>query len=719
MNRHRKTMDTSKLHTLALAATLLIPALMNAQVDRTHAPAPGPAPVVDLGGHASFTLANGMRVIVVENHKIPIVSAQVRFDIPPVMQGDIAGYQDLVGELLTSGTTTHSKAQIDETVDGLGAQLNGTGNGIYASCLTKNFDQLLGLASEVVEHANYPEEEFDKSKTRMLSGIKARGDDPNEIAEVVGHALTFGKDFPYGEVTTTASMEKVTRDQVYAYYRYFFQPKNGYLVLVGDINEKEGKKLAEHYFGSWKGAEVPVTKDAQGHDVVKELGPIIPAGAVPAAAPTTNVAFVDRPGSAQSVIKVVFPVDLKPNDPMAMQAQVMNTIFGGGVFNARLMQNLREDKAYTYGAYSQLDADRWAGSFSAGASVRTAVTDSAAVQIMAELERIRKAPVSADEISLAKSNMAGNFARALEDPKTIARFALNTYLNDLPADYYDTYLQRLDTVNIADVQQAAERFLKPAHATILVVGDKEKVGSTLASLSADGKVVYYDADGDIEKNVVDPVPEGLTAQKVIDDYITAIGGQAAVDKVKDLKREYTTSVQGMSATMTEYNKVPDQYAMQMKMGTMMMQSVVFDGKKGKAGGMQGEKALQGTDLQEIMNSVYAFPELHYRELNKTLELTGVVDVNGKKAYRMKVSGPDGNGFTDYYDVKTGLKLRRTETQGSGGHTMLVTTDYSDYRPEGGVMFPHTVKQNAGMDIVFTASKISVNQGIDASVFKVD
>jgi hypothetical protein len=330
-----------------------------------------------------------------------------------------------------------------------------------------------------------------------------------------------------------------------------------------------------------------------------------------------------------------------------------------------------------------------------------------------------KAPVSADEISLAKSNMAGNFARALEDPKTIARFALNTYLNDLPADHYDTYLQRLDTISIADVQQAAERFLKPAHATILVVGDKEKVGSTMAPLSANGKVVYYDADGNIEKNVVEPVPEGLTAQKVIDNYITAIGGQAAVDKVKDLKREYTTSVQGMTATMTEYNKAPNQYAMQMKMGTMTMQDIVFDGKKGKAGGMQGEKALEGDDLQEIMNSVYAFPELHYKDLNKTIELTGVVDVNGKKAYRMKVSDPDGASFTDYYDVKTGLKLRRSEMQGSGQHMAQVNTDYSDYSAEGGILFPHTVKQNAGMDITFTATKISVNQGIDASVFKVD
>jgi predicted Zn-dependent peptidase len=635
------------------------------------------------------------------------------------MQGDIAGYQDLVGELLTSGTAKHSKAQLDVLVDGLGARLNGTGDGLYASSLKKNFPQLMDLVAEVVTSASYPSDEFDKAKTRMLSQIGARGDDPDQIAEVVGHALTFGKDFPYGEVSTTASMDKATRDDVYAYYRYFFQPKQGYLVLVGDIDEKEGRVMAETCFGAWKGADVAVTKDARGHDVVKDLGPVIPAGKVPQAAPARNVAFVDRPGSAQSVIRVVFPVDLKPNDPMAMPAQVLNTILGGGVFNARLMQNLREDKGYTYGAYSSLDADRWVGSFSAGCSVRTPVTDSAAMQIMDELERIRTAPVTADEIALAKSNMAGNFARALEDPKTVARFALNTYLNDLPEDYYETYLKRLDTVSVASVQQAAERFLKPDHATILVVGDKEKVGNSLAPLSADGKVTYYDINGDVQHDVVEPVPEGMTAQQVIDAYIAAIGGKDAVAKVKDLKRESTTTIQGMSATMTEWNKAPDQYAMEMKMGTMLLQKLVYDGKHGKASSMQGEKTLEGADLEEARRSAYAFPELHYPDLQETTELTGVVDIDGHKAYRVKVTNADGGGFTEFYDTQTGLKVRRTESQGSGEHVMQAVTDYSDYQPEGGVMFPHKVHQNAGMDITFTTTKIGVNQGIDASVFKVD
>lgn len=717
MNRHRKTMPPLR-NLLSLAILSLTPALMTAQVDRTKAPAPGPAPEVHLGEHKSFTLANGMRVIVVENHKLPMVSAQVRFDIPPVLQGDKAGYQDLVGELLTSGTTRRTKQQIDELVDGLGAQLNGSNDGLYASSLKKNFPQVMDLVFDVVTNATYPPAEFDKARTVLLSTIQARTDDPDQIAEVVGRALTYGKGYPYGEVATEATVNRITRAQVYAYYRYFFQPKNGYFVLVGDITEAEARAMAEKYFGKWAGAQVPVTKDAQGNDVVKDLGPVIKAGAAPRAVRPRQVAFVDRPGSAQSVIKVVFPVDLKPNDPMAQQAQVLNTILGGGVFNARLMQNLREDKGFTYGAYSSIDPDRWCGSFSAGCSVRNAVTDSAVTELLYEIAHIQEAPVTAGELALAKSYMAGSFARSLEDPRTIARFALNTYLNDLPKDYYATYLQRLDTITVASVRAAAERFLHPDNASILVVGDKEQVGNKLAPLSFTRAVVYYDINGDIYKEDFEMPPAGMTAQTVLDAYIAAIGGKAAVEKVKDLRRDYSATMQGMTMTMTEYNAAPDKYAMEMKAGGMLMQKVVYDGTRGMADGMQGRKELVDTDLEEAKKNAYAFPELHYAELGYAPLLNGVVTLNGKKAYRVQVKAADGGLFTEYYDQATGLKVRRVERQISEEGTFEVVTDYSDYRPESGVQFPHTVRQNAGMDITFQATAIAVNQGIPASVFAI-
>lgn len=718
-------MTSSPLHSLAMATILLIPATMTAQVDRTHAPSAGPAPEVHLGKYKTSVLPNGMRVIVVENHRTPVVSAQLRFDIPPVHQRDIAGLQELAGELLTSGTGRHGKEELDERIDGLGAQLSGASNGLYATSLTKNFNELMLLVQEVITNATYPEAEFEKARTRLLSNVQARSDDPDQIAEEVGHVLTYGKDHPYGEVVTEASLKKLTRDNVYAWYRHFFQPEAGYLVLVGDITAAQGEALAATLFGTWQGAEVPVAMDGQGQEPVQGMGGAqVLQDARPVQPRSLRVAMVDRPGSAQSVIKVVFPVDLKPNDPMAIQAQVLNTILGGGVFNARLMQNLREDKGYTYGAYSSLDADRWCGAFSGGCSVRNDVTDSAVAEVLKEVRRIRLEPVAADELALAKSYMAGSFARSLEDPRTVARFALNTFLNELPADHYETYLKQLDAVTVADVQHAAERFLHPDNCTVLVVGDKASVADKLTALAGANPVLDFDPNGDIARpdptEGATPAPAGVTAQTVLDAYIKAIGGKMAVEKVKDIKKVYTTTVQGMEATLTEYNKAPDLYSMDMKVGGMVLQAITYDGKRAKLKSMMGEKELEDMQLDEVKRSAYAFPELHYADLGQVPQLMGIVDLNGVKAYRVNVKTLPGGRFDEYYDVATGLKLRRKEHQSQeGGASAQVITDYGDYRAVNGVLLPHTLQQGGAMEMTLKATEISVNKGIAAAVFTVE
>lgn len=724
MRYARNDTNNRLLHTFGLAALILIPAMMSAQVDRTKAPQPGPAPEVRLGEHHTFTLENGMRVIIVENHKAPIVSAQLRFDIPPTLQGEMVGYQELVGELLTSGTVRHTKEQLDERIDGLGARVSGSSNGLYGASLKKNFPQLMDLMYEVVSSATYPAEEFEKARTRMLSGIQARVDAPDEIAQEVGNVLTYGKRYPYGEVATEESVKNVTRKAVHQYYKYFFQPANGYLVLVGDITAKEGEKLAKKYFNTWKGADVEAQKNDKGNIEVKGLGEIVPASGEPRLPNDVRVAVVDRPGSAQSVVRLVFPMQLKPNDPQALAVQVFNSVLGGGVFNARLMQNLREDKGYTYGAYSSVRPNRWCGAFSAGCSVRNEVTDSAAVELINELKAITSTrPITEEELALAKSYMAGSFARSIEDPRTVARYALNTYLDELPQDHYENYLKNLDALTLEDVQAAASYF-HPDNCTILVVGDKEQVGEKLKALSPKGAVQEYDINGEIVRmkpnEGLTPAPEGMVAQDVLDAYINAIGGEKAVAAIKDLRMEYTTSVQGMEATVIEYYKAPHSYAMEMKMGGQTLQRLAYDGgDKAMMNSFMGDQELVDTDLEDLLPSTYAFPELHYQELEQTGKLMGIEEIDGRKAYRIQVLMMN-NKADEYFDVETGLKVRSKEYQKQGGDSYVqVTTDYSDYQPEAGVLFPHTLKQSGGPGMVLKATSINVNKGIEDAVFSLD
>ncbi|MEO8069527.1 MAG: pitrilysin family protein [Flavobacteriales bacterium] len=714
------------VRTLPLSATaagltmlLLMPVITTAQIDRSKAPEPGPAPQVRVGEHTSFVLDNGMRVIVVENHKLPTISVQMRFDIEPFLQGEAVGYTDLVGELLTSGTRRSTKAQIDERVDALGAQLSATADGLFASGLKKNFSPLMDLVYEVVSSASFPADEFDKAKTRMLSAMQSRKDDPDGIADQVGRALTFSKGHPYGEVATEKSVAAITRKQVAAYYGRFFIPANSYLVFVGDITQEEARQAGEKYFKMWAPNTDGVRNvGADGVETVEGLGPIRTQKKLPLAPTSRRVAFVDRPGAAQSLIRVVYPLHLHPWDPMQVDAQVLNTILGGGVFNARLMQNLREDKGYTYGAYSSLESDRYAGSFSAGASVRTAVTDSAVGEFVMELERMRENMVTKEELSLAKNYLAGSFARSLEDPRTIARFALNTYLYNLPPDHYNTYLQRLDTVSAMGVMAAARQFITPDHSTILVVGDKEKVASKLAQYSFEKSVGVYDINGDIYKEKVQPPPPGMTAQQVLDAYFVALGGKSKLMGVSNLRTVMTASVQGMTITATAYNKSPDKYAMEMKAGPMTVQKMVYDGVRGISTGPEGKKELIEMELEELAMEAPAFPELNYQRLGRLI-LSGLAEIDGEECYKVTLLLDNGGLVTEYYSTKSGLKLRKVQVKQTAEGNQTVTTELKDYRAEGGIQFPHLVEQSAGMSMTFTVTEIAVNKGVPDGVFLIE
>ncbi|MFZ1686943.1 MAG: insulinase family protein [Flavobacteriales bacterium] len=692
--------------------------MTTAQIDRSKAPKPGPAPQVRVGDHTSFVLGNGMRVIVVENHKLPTLSIQVRFDILPFTQENGIGYTDLVGELLTCGTKGSTKAQIDEHVDALGAQLNATSDGLFASGLKKSFEPLTELVFEVVTGASFPEDEFEKAKTRMLSAMQSRKDDPDGIADQVGRALTFSKGHPYGEVATEKTVEEIKYKQVKGYYDRFFIPGNSYLVFVGDITEAEARKITDKTFATWRsdpGRES--STDDSGYEIVEGLGPIHAVKKFPVTPAARRIALVDRPGAAQSLIRVVYPVDLQPKDSMYLDAQVLNTILGGGVFNARLMQNLREDKAYTYGAHSSLESDRYAGNFSAGASVRTSVTDSAVGEFIAEMQRIREKPVTSEELSLAKSHLAGSFARSLEDPRTIARFALNTYLYKLAPDHYTTYLQRLDTVSSTGVLAAAQRYITPDRCTVLVVGDKEQVANKLMQYSADKSVAQYDMNGDRFRENVQPPPAGMTAEQVLDAYFTAIGGKSTIMGVTDLRTVMTATVQGMAITATTYNKSPDKYSMNLKAGPTILQKVVYNGTRGLSTGPEGTKELEELELEEVAMEAAAFPELNYPKLGRMI-LSGVAEADGEECYKLTLMLDNGGIITEYYSTKSGLKRRKVWAKQNGEGNMTVTTDLKDYRPEGGIQFPRLIEQSAGMSMTFTVTEIAVNKGIPDDVFVV-
>lgn len=699
---------------MALAGSMLLPVLMNAQIDRSTPPAPGPAPIVQMAGHTSFALSNGLQVIVVENHKLPLVSIQMRFDIPPVVQGDKAGYVDMVGDLLATGTTTRSKAELDEAVDRIGATFSTSNDGVFITGLRKNLDEMLAITADVVKAPTFPAAEFEKVRTRYLSSIQQRKSDPDAIAEAVGRSVTFSPTHPYGEVTTEKSLSKIEPGHMRAYYDRFFRPEKGYLVFVGDITAKEAKKLAKAAFGKWKMPDTVVNRNDDGSEEVKGLGTVRYLKAPKTAAGVRRVVLVDRPGAAQSVIRVTFPLDLQPRDIRALNAQVMNTILGGGVFNARLMQNLRENKAFTYGAYSNLEADRFNGSFTASVSVRTEVTDSAVTEIIKELERLRNEPVTAEELDLAKRYMAGSFARNLEDPRTAARFALNTYLNGLEKDHYATYLQRLEAVTLADVQAAANAFIHPDNAIIFVVGDKEKVRDGLVPLSmqANMPIMQLDENGERWR---EPALERVTdrsAEDIIEAYLKALGGREAIAKIQDLRIDLKAELGGMSIMMTNWYGSGGAFRSETKMGPTVVQEIILDGERAVSKGPQGSHELEDIDLDEVRRSSVPVPEMDMSKVAERIAIVGRTKIGDRDAFKVHVTTLSGTTISDYYDAENGLRLRREEERSMGGRTAVITTDYSDHEAASGVLFPRTITQSGGpMGVLsLSVSDVAVNKG---------
>lgn len=686
---------------LSLLAAAILSLPMTGQVDRSQRPEAGPAPKLEFGDYKVEELKNGIKLIVVEDHKLPRINMQLILDRDPILEGEDAGYVQLAGEMMRQGTTNRPKDKLDEEIDFIGARLSTSSNSVSVNGLSKYTDKLVELMADVVLHPAFPQEEFDKLKKQQISGLESQKDDPSAVASNVHNAMMYGLDHPYGEMITIESTEKVKLEDVKSYYKNYWIPNYTYIAIVGDIKPREAKKLVKKYLGDW-----------ERHNEPRNTYP------TPQRPEKTQVNFVNRESSVQSVIEMGNTMDLKPGSPDIVALELANQVLGGGSLG-RLFQNIREDKGYTYGAYSSVDDDRLVGEFNAGASVRNEVTDSAIVEFMKEFERLRNEPVSEDELAAAKAFITGSFGRSLESPGTIASFALNIERYDLPKDYYENYLKRLADLSAQDVMNAAKKYITPERMQITVVGKASEVAEKLEKF---GKVSYYNEKGEEVEKPSTALPEGLTAEQVINDYIKALGGKEALQKVKDVKITYDVSIPGAPALSgVEMRKRPGMYKQEITMQGQTIQKMVFDGSKGSTSGMQvpgGSKSLEGDELDEAKEQAQFFPETNYLSDEYTLDLVSMGKVDNKSAYVVKVTDKNGETTTEYYSAETGLKLKEESTQEGPQGPMTVSTTYSDYKAVNGVQYPHMMVQDVGpQKIKMDVKEIKINSGLKDEEFK--
>lgn len=673
----------------------------HAQIDRSKQPKPGPAPEINLKEPATFELNNGLKVLVVENHKLPRVRIQLTIDNPPVLEGDKAGVSSLTGSMLGKGSKNIPKDDFYEEVDFLGATISIGNQSAFASSLSKYFPRVLELLADAALNPDFKQEEFEKEKDLLLTGLKSEEKDVSAIADRVEVALAYGKNHPYGEITSEETVNNVTLMDVEQFYRSYFVPANAYLVVIGDVEFENVKELVTKYFTPWSKAVPPSFTYSD-----------------PTDAQYTQINVVDVPNAVQSEVTVENITNLKMKDADYLDALVANRILGGGS-QARLFKNLREDKGYTYGSYSGIRDNKYSPMrFNAYAQVRNAVTDSAVVQILEEIDRITSEPVSEEELANAKAKYAGSFVMALERPETVANYALNIETEGLPKDFYKTYLERLDAVTVEDVQKAAQKYFSTSNARVVVTGKGSDIIENLEKVSFKGKtvpVLFYDkyANKTEKPDYSAAVPEGMDANTILEKYIEAIGGKTKLDGVESYSMVAEAEMQGMKLELEMKKTTKDQFMQDVKVMGNSMSKQVLDGDSGYAVVQGQRKDLTPEEIEKVKEESSAFPELNYLAAgNVTLE--GVEQVGDSKAYKLKIS----DSKSAFYDMETGLKVQEVTTQEVQGQQMMSTLGYGDYQEVSGIKFPFKIIQTVGpQSFEFIVKEIKVNEGVDASDFK--
>ena len=669
-----------------IAMAFLVSGMLSAQkIDINKMPTPGPTPVINIAQPKTFTLKNGMTVMVVENSKLPRVNISISMDRPPYYEGEIVGVSGIMGDQLGNGTTTMSKDKYNARVDYLGANLNLSSGGASANTLSKYFPEILSMMADGMINPLWSAEEVENSKNRTIEGLKTEEKSADAIAGNVSGALIYGKNTALGEFETEESVKKITLADVKNLYNKYYGPDNAYMVIVGDVKFDQVKAMVEKNFNGWKKTNAKF--DAL--PVAKNLS-------------TTEINVVDVPNAVQSVVSVGNVTNLKMNDPQYFAARIANYILGGGG-EARLFMNLREKNAFTYGAYSSLSTSKYAPNFSAQSSVRNEVTDKAIIEFMNELKAITGKKVTAEELANAKAKLKGDFIRSLERPETIASFALSLKTQDLPSDFYTNYLKSIDKVTLEDVEKAAKTVILPGNSRIFVAGKASDISESLDKLGY--PVKYYDRFANpVAKPVAQKVSTDITPASVAKKYIDAIGGNAAVAKINSVTTTATTKVQGMDMTMKMIKGKGGKMMMDVQMMGNSVQKIVFDGKEGYMAGQGQKMPMPEEQKKEMMKDSEIFPELNF-DKSTTLKVAGVEKFNNEDSYVVK-----GDNVTYYYSVKTGLKTGEVKTEGG----QSVPTSYGNYKTVSGVMMPYKIVQTmGGMDIDLAVQSITVNQASEA------
>lgn len=496
---NRRTTVLLALLALLVAAPVAAPSATafaqqptKASIDRRIIPTAGKTPELHVPGWTKTTLSNGAQLVVSEKHNLPLVSFRISF-VGGANQFEPAGKTGLasfVAQMLTEGTSTRTGDQLSNDLQMLGTSLNasvtGESGSISFQATKDKFAPALAILADVLEHPVFPQEALDRIRGRAIVALTQNRDRTAGIASMVYPKLLYGANHPYGRVVSEKSLSTITRDDVLAFYRTYFQPGRAVITVVGDVKPAEVKAAIEKDFAGWQhGGSVPSFD--------------YPAAPAPKA---TTIYVVDKPGAAQSTF-AIGEVGPPRGTPDYYAVRVMNEMLGV-LFQSRLNHNIREVKGYSYGVFSNFAFGRGPGPFMAGGDIVTAKTDSALIEFMKELRDIRgPRPPSDDELAQAKASLVQSLPASFASVGGVNNSISTIYTLGLPEDYYQQFARAIDAVTRDDVVRVAQKYIDPEHLALLIVGDRAKIEEPLKATNI-APVVLLDVEGNPVQTKVTP-----------------------------------------------------------------------------------------------------------------------------------------------------------------------------------------------------------------------
>jgi len=678
---------------------------VNAQIDRSM-PEPGPAPEISFKEPYTIKLDNNLTVMVVVNDKLPLASATLIIDNPPILEGELSGVKSLLSSNMGKGNKFQSKDEFIEEKDFMGSFINYSSNGGSFSSLARYFERSMTMFAQGALYPVFNNEEFEKEKIKLIEGLKFNEKNTSTIARRVEDIIAFKQKHPSSEYSTESTVTKISIDNVNGFYNNYFKPNNAFLVVIGDVDLENTISLVKKLFGNWNFSKN--LNSMFGENSINEFkDPQIPE--------STKIHVVDVPNASNVEITIQNVINRKTSDKDYFSGNVANRILGAGP-ESRLFTVIREEKGYAYGAYSGLPTNyKSKTKFQARTTVRTEVADSAIVEMVNQLKLITNNLVTDEELDNVKSGYFGSFAMSMEEPTTIANQALSIRTENLSPDFYKTFLSNINKVSKDEVLNSAKKFFLIDNSQIVVTGKIRDISEKLENIFLDGgkvEVTYYDQFG-IETERPDySVDESVTVGGVIDKYITAIGGLDKLNEINSIETKFTANIQGTPLEGYSLKNDKNQSVFRMTIMGQVMQKTVFNKYQGY-NEVMGQKINITEDELEIaiiQSALFTETKFDY----SAIELVGISVVNDEEVYEVKIT----DNISAFYSINSGLKLKEVTTLEVQGNAISNEVFFEDYQEVDGILFPGVQRILVGpQEIKFKVTSTKLNVETSDSDFE--